>query len=90
MPTSRAEAAIVELLLSSMLEPPDRSVATMRAPPGSDAAAPMLAMSALKAYVARRLPGDGDMGATKAVYALVAKQVLKIDRRTRDPFVYLL
>ena len=90
MPTIRAEAAILELFFHSMTQPAETSAASLRAPPGVDAPVPMLPMSTLKAVVARRLPNDGEAGATKAVYALVAKQALKIDRRTRDPFVYLL
>ena len=90
MPTARAEAAILRLFFTAMADPAETSAATLRAPPGIESTVPMLPMSTLKAAVAHRLPSDGETGATKAVYALVAKQALKIDRRTRDPFVYLL
>ena len=87
-PTLPAEAAIIDLFISSLGKPDDGRAPALRAPPGSDTSVPMLLMSALKTHVAARLPADGEAGATKAVYALVAKQVFKIDRRSRDPYLY--
>lgn len=75
----------------TLREPPPASIAL-----GSDMLGTregqiaMVSMNGLKAVLGDWATQQGWSGElpTKALYSLVAKQALKIDRRTRDPLVY--
>lgn len=91
-------AAFLSLILSLPLPggavaPNQASLAlTLRPPPAGSHAdqEPMLPLNALKAYlgeIAKQQDGWAEDLGTKAVYGLVAKRVIRIDRSGRESFI---